>query len=61
MGGLYGLSVGSTAGWAFPCRFTWSSSRVGHQLLAVNFIMHPGRDLNNSTEPQVKDLLNQKH
>lgn len=58
--GLYGVSVGSTAGWAHPCRFTLRDLTLGQQLPAANFIMHPGRGLNNSTEPRVKDLLNQK-
>lgn len=38
----------------------WGGFRVGHQLPAANFIMHPGQGLNNSTMLQVQDLLNQR-
>lgn len=58
--GLYGVSVGSTAGWALPFRFTLRGFRVGHQLPAANFIMHHGRGLNNSTKLRAQDLLNQR-
>lgn len=60
--GLYGVSVGSTAGWALSCRFTLRGFTVGQQLPAANFIMYPGWGLNNSTKlkPRVQDLLNQR-
>lgn len=54
MGSLRCVNRGSTAGWALPCRFTLRDLAQGQLLPAANFIMHPGRGLNNSAGPQVK-------
>lgn len=43
--------MGSTAGWAPPCRFTRSRLTAGQPPTVANLIMYPERGLNYSTRP----------